>query len=171
MTQRSVAPNSVVRQYDIFPSEFATFNTRVWQCHNTPFTRKNVGRTVVIRIPTPTPTPKPPVYTGEILNRETDLSLNAVYGMRSGIQFQRVDHIGIGIQSIIDLGILDAIDVWGHAGGSYEVCFLQSGFIIFLDAALMPRRPEPGEAYTKEGGWTCASYERVGTVALVSRLE
>lgn len=131
----------------------------------------NSGRSRKGSRPTPTPTPRPVVYTGEILNMTTDLRLSAVDGLRSGIQFQRVGPDGVGNQSVIDLGLLDAVDVWANIGNGYEVCFPQQGYIVFIDTTPIPRRPpELGEPYTSDG-YTCASYTRAGIVVLLSRLE
>jgi len=121
--------------------------------------------------PRPRPTPKPPVFTGVILNIETNLRLSAVHGLFSGIQFQRIDARGVGIQSAIDLGLIDAVDVWANIGAGYTVCFPNTGYVIFLDAAGMPRTPEPAIDVTHtEDAYTCAFFDRAGTVVLVERL-
>jgi len=121
--------------------------------------------------PRPTPTPKLPVFTGVILNIETNLRLSAVHGLFSGIQFQRVDAGGVGIKRVIDLGLIDAVDVWANIGAGYTVCFPNTGYVIFLDAAGMPRAPEPAIDVTyTEDDYTCAFFDRAGTVVLVERL-
>ena len=112
---------------------------------------------------------KAPVYTGETLNRETDLVLSVAYGMRSGIQFQRVDASGVGIQSVLDLGFLDAVDVWGYVAAGVEVCFPKVGVIVFLDAKTSPRTVTTVTQYTRPG-LTCAALDRAGTVVLVAGL-
>ena len=111
-------------------------------------------------------TPRPAIHTGIILNLETDLRVSAIHGLTSGIQFQRVGIDGVGIQSLADLGVLDAVDVWANIGGGYEVCFPQSGNIVFLDTAITPRIPEPGQGYARDG-YTCAFYTRAGIVVLM----
>ena len=112
---------------------------------------------------------KTPIYTGEILNRETDLVLSVAYGMQTGIQFQRVDANGVGIGSVLDLGFLDAVDVWGHVAAGVEVCFPQAGGIVFLDASTSPRTVTTVTQYTRPG-LTCAALDRAGTVVLVAGL-
>ena len=99
--------NTVIRQFDIYPSPFSTFNTQVYQCHNTPNARTRRNSMDAL-------TPRKAVYTGVLLNQKTDLQLFAVNGLYSGIQFQRVPPAGVGIQSVLDLGYLDAVDVWAN---------------------------------------------------------
>ena len=108
------------------------------------------------------------LFTCEILVRETDLEIEAVNGLRSGIECQRVDNAGVGIQWVIDLGVLDAVDVWSYVGGGYEVCFPQSGRIIFLDAATSPRTVRTDISYEFRDGYTCAAMGVAGTLVLVT---
>ena len=96
----------------------------------------------------------------------TGLRLHAYDGMGSGIQFRRLDHCGVGIKSVIDMGFLDAVDIWSDVGNGYNVCFPQIGRIVFLDAASSPRSVVYPE-YRFDGGWTCASMNRAGTMVLV----
>ena len=110
--------------------------------------------------------PKPVVYTGEILNMRTDLMLTAVNGLYNGIQFQRVSPAGVGIQFVLDLGYLDAVDVRGIIGDGYEVCFPQLGQIILLNAATAPRTVTTIDTYTRDG-YTCGAMDRAGTMVLV----
>ena len=114
--------------------------------------------------PSATPPPGPP--TG-ITIQETGLKVSATLGLESGIQFQRLDAGGIGIQSVIDMGLLDAVDVWGTIGGKYEVCFPQAGAIIFLDASSSPRASSSIAYFTRDG-YTCAEESRAGTIVLVA---
>ena len=91
--------------------------------------------------------------------------MTATLGLHSGIQFQRRDAAAIGIQSVIDMGVLDVVDVWGNVGGTYEVCFPQSGSIVFLDAATSPRTVSSIDSEVKDG-FTCASMDRAGMMVL-----
>ena len=95
--------------------------------------------------------------------------LSVAYGMRSGIQFQRVDASGVGIQSVLDLGFLDAVDVWGYVAAGVEVCFPKAGSIVFLDASTSPRTVTTVAQYSRQG-FTCAALDRAGTVVLVAGL-
>lgn len=92
-------------------------------------------------------------------------ALSARYGLRSGVEFQRVDASGVGIQSIIDLGLIDAIDVWSYVEQGVEVCFPQQGHVLFLDAATAPRTVLLIDAYTING-YTCVFLNRPGTVVM-----
>jgi len=94
----------------------------------------------------------------------TGLRLHAFDGMNSGIVFH--SHYAIGIAEVIDMGFLDAVDVWSNIGSGFSVCFPQIGRIVFLDAATSPRAilfPE----YRHEDGYTCASMTIAGTMVLV----
>ena len=82
-----------------------------------------------------------------------------------GVQCQQVSGGGIGIPSVIDAGVLDAVDVWGYIGQGVEICFPQAGTITFLDAATSPRSIAPVETY-RRGDATCAFLNRPGTVVL-----
>ena len=97
----------------------------------------------------------------------TGLQLHAFDGMGSGIEFNRLDNCGVGDPSVIDMGFLDAVDIWSNIGSGYEVCFPQPGRIVFLDAATAPRSlifPD----YNHDDGWTCASMGIAGTMVLVN---
>ena len=107
----------------------------------------------------------PAASTGEQL-LTTGFRVWAQYGLRSGIQFQRREIGAVGIQSLIDRGVLDVVDVWGYADQDWEVCFPQSGTLVFLDAALSPRVPESVPAY-HEDGYTCIAKDRAGMVVLM----
>ena len=113
-----------------------------------------------------TPTPS----TVENLQQETDIQVAATHGLDSGAEFQRVDAVGVGNQSVLDLGFLDAVDVWGYASQGAEICFPQSGGIVFLDAATSPRTVTSVASYTRDG-MTCAYVDRAGTLVLVSGID
>ena len=117
--------------------------------------------------PKPTNTPKPTIPSGIQLNADPGIRVSATYGLDSGIQFQRIDAGGVGIQGVIDAGMIDAIDVWGYVEQGAEVCFAAHGSVLFLDAATSPRRVSPIPAYRNAAGWTCINLNRPGTVVLV----
>ena len=110
---------------------------------------------------------KPYIPTGILLN-ETDLRLAAQAGLSSGIEFQRLGELGVGVPMVISMGVLDAVDVWGKVDGMYTVCFPQSGVIYFLDAATAPRTVSLVSTYA-DGSYTCADLDRPGTLVLVAR--
>ena len=98
------------------------------------------------------------------------LRLRASDGLGSGIQFRRLDACGIGIQSVIDMVVLDAVDVWSNIGSGYQVCFPGRGRIVFLDAATAPRSVVHVD-YSLDDGYTCARLDRAGTLVLVAAAE
>ena len=73
---------------------------------------------------------------------------------------------GIGNQVIIDAGPIAAVDVWGYVGLGTQVCFIESGDIVLLDASTLPRSIVGRNVYLAEI-WTCAQINRAGTVVLV----
>ncbi len=93
-------------------------------------------------------------------------AVTATYGLASGLQCNQVGASGIGIQSVIDAGFIDAVDVWGYVEQGIEICFPQLGSLTFLDAATSPRTVSTAHSYSK-GGQTCTSLTRAGTVVLV----
>lgn len=92
-------------------------------------------------------------------------TVSAAYGLASGVQCQPVDGGGIGVQSIVDAGYIDAVDVWGYVEQGVELCFSQRGSLTFLDAATSPRTVSTIESYSKNGN-TCTYMTRAGTVVL-----
>ncbi len=79
---------------------------------------------------------------------------------------QRIDAEGVGIQSVIDRGIVDAVDVWGFMGAGTRVCFLASGgSFSFLNAATAPRTVSSLPLYVIEGK-TCTFIDGPGSVVL-----
>ena len=90
----------------------------------------------------------------------------AEMGLGSGIHFKRLTVANVGIQSVVDRGVLDVVDVWGYANQNFEVCFAQSGTIVFLDAAASPRTEISVSSYLRDG-YTCATMNRAGTMVLV----
>ena len=104
------------------------------------------------------------VYTCEHL--PDDIIVRAIAGTRSGIQCQQIDARGVGIQSVIDAGLIRAVDVWGYVEPGVEVCMRGTGSPVFLDAATAPRRVSPIASFG-DANWTCASFNRAGSLVLV----
>lgn len=98
----------------------------------------------------------------------TGLRLDAFDGMGSGIEFKRIDHYGVGVAEVINMGFLDAVDVWSHVGRGFSVCFPQAGHIVFLDATTAPRTLMDVENVLVDG-FTCAAMDRAGTMVLVQQ--
>ena len=118
------------------------------------------------KIPTATPTPRPLAVTCPALSQATGIIIQATYGAGSGVQCQRIGGGGIGIQSIIDAGFIDAVDIWGYVEQGVEVCFPQAGHLLFLDARAMPRAIAPLES-TVVNGMTCAAITTPGSIVLM----
>ncbi|MBN1201647.1 MAG: hypothetical protein JXJ20_07310, partial [Anaerolineae bacterium] len=81
----------------------------------------------------------------------------------------------VGIENIVNLGVLQAVDVFGllHDGTpepffnySVTVCLQGVGRFVYLDATQSPRVPQwlPSEVVN---GYTCATIPNAGTVVLV----
>ena len=115
------------------------------------------------REPEPVATPVA-VHTCEHLPKNIIVRANA--GLRSGIQCQPIDESGVGQQSVIDQGIIAAVDIWGYVEPGVEVCFHGVGSLMFLDAAFAPRRVLSVDPY-QYSGMTCASFNRAGSLVLV----
>ena len=116
------------------------------------------------KLPTATATPRPLAVTCPALS-QFGIAVHATYGLASGVQCQRLGGGGIGIQSIIDAGFIDAVDIWGYVEQGVEVCFPQAGRLLFLDARTMPRAITPLES-TVVNGMTCASITTPGSIVL-----
>ena len=118
------------------------------------------------KVPTATPTPRPQAVTCPALAETIGVAVRATYGMRSGVQCQRLDGGGIGIQSIVDAGFIEAVDIWGYVEQGVEVCFPQAGALLFLDARTAPRAIVPLES-TIVSGMTCGAISTPGSIVLV----
>jgi hypothetical protein len=79
----------------------------------------------------------------------------------------------IGNQTVLDLGVVAAVDVMGNSGfqGGVAVCLEGSGYMIYLNAANSPRIPQLWSTWTTPSfpGFTCTTIYAPGTVVLVSR--
>ena len=110
-------------------------------------------------IPNPTPTP-----IHDTLNHlPPEIEVN---NWVDGAQGRRVGLTGVGRADLIE-GFLDAIDIWSHVTPGVQVCFAQSGRIVFLDAAYSPRQLVDLPEYSRDGRDTCTVIDRAGTVVLL----
>ncbi len=153
--------SEATRLWDLYP-EYETVNQKLWKCSGSLGGSDKNSRSGKAKKRKPKYVPP----TGVTLN-QTDLKLSAVDGLYSGIQFQRVDRAGMGIQSILDLGFLDAVDVWSNIGGGYEVCFPQKGRIVFKDTGVTPHVVSMDVEYEYRDAYTCALLNRAGQMVLV----
>ena len=121
------------------------------------------------KVPTavPTSTPRPQIAATHVaLQASTGATFGATFGLDSGVHFRQLDGAGIGIQSIIDAGYLEAFDVWGYVEQGVEVCFPQIGRVVFLDANTSPRAIVPLTS-TVVNGQTCVSIDSPGSLVLL----
>ncbi len=127
--------------------------------------RRSCKRKKEEKLPTATATLRPLAVTCPVLS-QFGIAVHATYGLASGVQCQRLDGGGIGIQSIVEAGFIEAVDIWGYVEQGVEVCFPQSGRLLFLDARTMPRAITPLESTVVEG-MTCASIASPGSIVLM----
>lgn len=80
----------------------------------------------------------------------------------------------IGIQSVIDLGVIHAVDIFSAGGemyfsGGYVICLRGQGTLIWLDATNSPRSADIIGSYliNEFPGFTCATLFTPGTLVLV----
>ena len=117
--------------------------------------------------PTPSATARPRIAATHVaLQAETGATFRTAFGLDSGVHFRQLDGAGIGVQSIIDAGYLEAFDVYGYVEQGVEVCFPQIGRVIFLDARAMPRAIVPLPA-SIVNGQTCVSINSPGSLVLL----
>ena len=122
--------------------------------------------------PTPTPVtpavlaPTPVVCTGEALQAD-GFAVQAEYGLCSGAQFQRRDASAVGMQSVLDAGFIDAVDVWGYAQQSVEVCFPRNGGVLVFIAATTGQRVVKPMAAKLRGDMLCGQVDVPGLIVMV----
>lgn len=129
--------------------------------------RKTAKKKEVKATPIPAPTKIPVATCRKLLENNEEILIFATYGLNSGVQCQEIEGAGIGIKSVLELGVIRAIDVWGYVEQGVEVCFSQSGAIVFLDANTAPRAVEFRTAYFANGGMTCTWLDSHGSVVLL----
>ncbi|MFN8377758.1 MAG: hypothetical protein U0452_03725 [Anaerolineae bacterium] len=80
----------------------------------------------------------------------------------------------IGNQAVLDLGVVQAVDIFSPSGATYfqggAVCLRGSGTLIWMPASQAPRVPQIIGSYTVPDfpGFTCATLFEPGTLVLVS---
>lgn len=75
----------------------------------------------------------------------------------------------IGVQAVIDMGVIHAVDVFAPSSGaitSAEVCLQGQGDLVFLNAETSPRTVQPVAAVYRDG-YTCGVINGEGTLVLV----
>jgi subtilisin-like proprotein convertase family protein len=78
----------------------------------------------------------------------------------------------VGNQTVLDLGVVAAVDIAGPGGfqGGVAICLQGSGHMIYLDASEAPRIPRLWSTWTTPSfpGYTCTTIYAPGTVVLVA---
>ena len=97
--------------------------------------------------------------------RDNGITVEATYGLESGVQCQEIDAAGIGIQWIIDAGFVKAIDIWSFVDQGVQVCFDASGPLLFIDAGTIPKAVKTINYFSFDGK-TCTSLWSAGSVVL-----
>jgi len=96
----------------------------------------------------------------------TDLPAHvAVYGDAMSVNCRDVGAAGIGVMSIIDAGVISAIDIWSTMAVDVEVCFSIAGPITVLDASTAPRMAMMPDAYMSNN-LHCVHLTSAATVVL-----
>ncbi|MCY4021560.1 MAG: hypothetical protein OXG39_19330 [Chloroflexi bacterium] len=96
----------------------------------------------------------------------TDLPAHiAVYSNSIGISCQDVGTAGIGVMSVVDAGVISAIDIWSPVGVDAEVCFSIAGPITVLDSSTAPRMAMSPDVYSRDN-LNCVHLSAAATVVL-----
>ncbi len=89
----------------------------------------------------------------------------AVFGDAMSVNCRDVGPAGIGVQSVIDAGVISAIDIWSSMAVDVEVCSSIAGSITVLDAASSPRMAMMPAMYSRDN-LSCVHLSGAGTVVL-----
>lgn len=107
-----------------------------------------------------------PINTCAAVNeRDNGITVEATYGLESGVQCQEIGAAGIGIQWIIDAGFIKAVDIWSYVDQGVQICFDASGLLLFIDATTVPKTVKTISYFVTDGK-TCTSLWRAGSVVL-----
>lgn len=84
-----------------------------------------------------------------------------------GAQGQQVDHVGAGRPDAVNQhNFIDGVNIWGHVTPGIEVCFQQTGSLLFIDSVYPPVDPMVPPSHQRDG-MTCATVDTAGTVVLL----
>ena len=121
--------------------------------------------------PKPTPTRRKVIVPTATPVRHTCPFLEpaiVVDDVSGSTQCQRLDGGGVGVDSLLAAGVIDAVDVWSWVVMQTQVCFRAGGGgLVFLDAAASPRTLHALPAY-RVNGMTCTRIDRPGSVIMVA---
>lgn len=135
-----------------------------WRSGSSSRRSRRTGKDDILDVPY---VPKPALKTCELLsNSGKGISVSSPQGLGAGIQCQQIGAAGIGVASVIEAGIVDAVDVWGVVATA-EVCFSHNeGEFLFLDASTAPRSVTVLPAH-RATGMICTRIDRAGSVVLI----
>ena len=106
--------------------------------------------------------------SGPVLNcNDEQKALIYVSPRPHDLHVQCVGPAGVAKQDLIDRGVVIGIDVWGWVRGITQVCFKQTGDLVFNDSALVPHQPVDVIGYYNDSGWLCYDVDRAGAVILL----
>ncbi len=84
-----------------------------------------------------------------------------------GAQGQQVDHVGAGRPDAVNQhNFIDGVNIWGHVTPGIEVCFQQTGSLLFIDSVYPPVDPIVPPSHQRDG-MTCTTVDTAGTVVLL----
>ena len=88
--------------------------------------------------------------------------------MSGDAHVQCVDTSSIGVLTLLEMGVNNAVDIWGDdVQPNTEVCFKERGVPIFLDARMAPRKQSQLTGYERDDGMFCVRVPAAGTVVLL----
>jgi len=79
----------------------------------------------------------------------------------------QIQGAGVGDATIVNMGFMDAVDIYGYVPGEVPVCLRGLGGIIFLNKSTLPPSMEAPMTWL-DGGFTCANIGSEGIVVLVA---
>ncbi len=112
--------------------------------------------------------PEPEPVATETLSNCAELPGHIIVtGYTRSLSCSMLDWSGVGNQTLVNGGALQAVDLFGWVATTVEVCFQHdSGAIVLLDAANSPRNIVPLRSWT-DGDKQCATVDRTGSAVLM----
>lgn len=122
-----------------------------------------------ISAPAPTPLPTPTRVPDQPAPTIEPVQGWVLFSDRDDIKSNEVNAAGVGIAHIVEMGFLEAVDIWSEVGWGVTVCHTDysNGNFVFLDAAGMPREAVTWPAAPHIDGMACTYIETPGTVVLL----
>ena len=84
-----------------------------------------------------------------------------------GAQGRQVDYVGAGRPDVVNQhNFIDGVNIWGYVTPGIEVCFQQTGSLLFIDSVYPPVDPMVPPSHQRDG-MTCTTVDTAGTVVLL----